>query len=39
MHGIRTFGVYEAPTAFYFEITPHLDGSYILTSGMHTKNK
>ena len=35
MQGIRTYGNYKAPTAFYFEITPHSDGSYKLTTGMH----
>jgi len=35
MQGIRTFGDYKAPTAFYYEITPHQDGSYDLAAGMH----
>jgi len=35
MQGVRTYGNYKAPTAFYFEITPHPDGSYELTTGMH----
>ena len=39
MQGIRTYGEYKAPTAFYFEITTHSDGSYNLTTGMHPKNK
>ncbi len=34
MQGIRTYGEYKAPTAFYFEITPHSDGSYELSTGM-----
>jgi len=37
MQGVRTYGSYRAPTAFYFEITPHNDGTYDLTSGMHPK--
>lgn len=39
MQGIRTYGDYKAPTAFYFEITPHTDGSYELKTGMHPKHK
>ncbi|NND77024.1 MAG: metal-dependent hydrolase [Flavobacteriales bacterium] len=35
MQGIREFGEYKAPTAFYFEIDPHNDGSFDLSSGMH----
>ena len=35
MQGVREFGDYKAPTAFYFEITPQEDGGYELTSGMH----
>ena len=37
MQGVRTIGDYRAPTAFYFEIDPHLDGSYDLSTGMHLK--
>ena len=37
MQGIRTYGNYKAPTAFYFEITPLLNGEYELTTGMHKK--
>jgi inner membrane protein len=37
MQGIRTFGTYKAPTAFYFEIDPGLNGEYELTTGMHPK--
>lgn len=37
MQGVREFGGYKAPTAFYFEITLHEDGSYELSSGMHQK--
>lgn len=39
MQGIRTFGNYKAPTAFYFEIIPLLDGNYELTTGMHKKEE
>lgn len=35
MQGVRQYGNYKAPTAFYFEVTPHPDGSYDLNSGMH----
>ena len=35
MQGIRGFGEYKAPTAFYFEIDSNPDGSYELSSGMH----
>ena len=35
MQGIRKFGNYKAPTAFYFELSPHKDGTYQLSSGMH----
>ena len=38
MQGIRTFGAYKAPTAFYFEITPFPNGKFELTTGMHPKN-
>tara|TARA_R110002049_G_scaffold132297_2_gene291377 strand:- start:494 stop:1459 length:966 start_codon:yes stop_codon:yes gene_type:complete len=37
MQGIRTYGDYKAPTAFYFEITPLLDENYDLTTGMHKR--
>ncbi|MCB0536321.1 MAG: metal-dependent hydrolase [Bacteroidetes bacterium] len=37
MQGVRAYGNYKAPTAFYFEVTPHSDGSYELTTGMHKK--
>lgn len=37
MQGVRTFGDYKAPTAFYYEITPKNEGDYALTSGMHPK--
>jgi inner membrane protein len=38
MQGIRDFGEYKAPTAFYFEIIPNHDGSYELAVGMHRKD-
>ena len=38
MQGIRTFGDYKAPTAFYFEITPIQNGKYELNTGMHKKD-
>ncbi|MCP4052729.1 MAG: metal-dependent hydrolase [Mesoflavibacter sp.] len=39
MQGIRKYGNYKVPTAFYFEMTPLSDGSYELTTGMHKKEK
>lgn len=38
MQGIRTYGNYKAPTAFYFEITPLLDKNYDLNTGMHKRD-
>ncbi len=38
MQGVRTFGDYKAPTAFYFEIKKQPDGSYDLQSDMHHTN-
>lgn len=35
MQGIREYGAYKAPTAFYFEIDSHRDGTYKLSTGMH----
>lgn len=35
MQGIRKFGDYMAPTAFYYEITTDANGSYKIGSGMH----
>lgn len=35
MQGVRQYGEYRAPTAFYYEITPEENGNYDLTSGMH----
>ena len=37
MQGVRHFGEYKAPTAFYFEITPKEDGTYDLATGMHPR--
>lgn len=37
MQGVRTYGNYKAPTAFYYEITPQSDGSFKLSTGMHPK--
>ncbi|MFT4759150.1 MAG: inner membrane protein [Paraglaciecola sp.] len=37
MQGVRTYGDYKAPTAFYFEIEPKENGAYELKSGMHPK--
>lgn len=34
MQGVRTFGEYKAPTAFYYEITPKKNGGYDLEVGM-----
>ena len=39
MQGIRYFGDYKAPTAFYYEITLKPDGTYDLASGMHPEGK
>lgn len=35
MQGVRSYGNYTAPTAFFYEITLNPDGSYILNSAMH----
>lgn len=37
MQGVRTFGEYRAPTAFYYEIQQGTEGSYELSTGMHPK--
>lgn len=37
MQGIRTYGDYKAPTAFYFEILQQSDNTYKLSSGMHPR--
>jgi inner membrane protein len=37
MQGVRHFGDYLAPTAFYYEVTPHADGTFDLDVGMHSK--
>ena len=34
MQGVRTFGEYKAPTAFFYEITPKDSGEYDLSVGM-----
>ena len=34
MQGVRTYGDYRAPTAFYYQITPNAEG-YELSTGMH----
>ncbi len=39
MQGIRHFGDYKAPTAWYFEIAQENDGTYKLSTGMHKKDK
>lgn len=39
MQGVRQYGDYRAPTAFYYEITPKADGTYLLRTGMHKANK
>jgi hypothetical protein len=35
MQGVRYFGDYRAPTAFYFQIVPEMDGGFELSTGMH----
>jgi len=35
MQGVREFGDYKAPTAFYFEIVPKENGDFELSTGMH----
>lgn len=39
MQGVRKFGDYRAPTAFYYEITKKGNGQYDLTSGMHQEGE
>jgi len=39
MQGVRTFGDYKAPTAFYYEITPEKNGDYDLEVGMQMADK
>jgi len=39
MQGVRNYGNFKAPTAFYFEIISHSDSSYELRTGMHKKIK
>jgi inner membrane protein len=36
MQGIRHYGDYKAPTAFYFQIDPHAEIGDQLSTGMHT---
>jgi inner membrane protein len=36
MQGVRIYGNYKAPTAFYFEIKPNSDGTFKLNTGMHS---
>ncbi|MDX1683811.1 MAG: metal-dependent hydrolase [Saprospiraceae bacterium] len=38
MQGIREYGDYKAPTAFYFQLTPSEEG-YDLSIGMHKKEE
>ena len=38
MQGVREYGDYKAPTAFYFEIIITENGSIELSSGMHLSN-
>jgi inner membrane protein len=35
MQGVRSFGGYKAPTAFYYEIAPQPNEGYELSTGMH----
>ncbi len=39
MQGVRTYGDYRAPTAFYYEIEPKAEGQFELSSGMHRADK
>jgi inner membrane protein len=40
MQGVRTYGDYKAPTAFYFSLTPNeADSKYELSSGMHMETE
>ncbi|MFT4568985.1 MAG: inner membrane protein [Saprospiraceae bacterium] len=38
MQGVRTYGDYKAPTAFYYQITP-TNGSFELSTGMHMEEE
>ncbi|MBT8221249.1 MAG: metal-dependent hydrolase [Bacteroidia bacterium] len=38
MQGVRSFGDYKAPTAFYYEIEPLESGEFRLDSGMHSSD-
>jgi hypothetical protein len=35
MQGVKTYGDYKAPTAFFFEIEPKENMDYKLSVGMH----
>jgi hypothetical protein len=37
MQGVRTYGNYKAPTAFYFEIAPKQNGDFELNTEMHQR--
>jgi inner membrane protein len=37
MQGVRTYGKYKAPTAFYFEVENKENGEFELSTGMHKK--
>ncbi len=39
MQGIRTYGDYKAPTAFYFEVITNSNGDFAIDTGMHKKNE
>lgn len=39
MQGIRTFGNYQTPTTFYYEINPKSYGEYELVVGMQEADK
>lgn len=38
MQGVRMYGDYKAPTAFYFELSPNEDGDHEMTTGMHDRD-
>ncbi len=37
MQGVRQYGDYKAPTAFYYQVDLNKDGTYELSSGMHPR--
>lgn len=39
MQGVRVYGDYNAPTAFYYELTPTNNGDYELSTGMHHREQ